>query len=179
MRTLLMTADLIPLRPISTNDAITDIVQGKAYSVEDHPTKRYRSTSGFEIPAPIAIAAFRHVNLPGHFYGPAKLTNENLFMRDDGQCVYCKGRSDLTRDHVVPTSKGGKNEWPNVVTSCGTCNLKKGNKLHKTNDDGFWTWDVFDQKSGEAHEMVLMFKPKAPSKIEISRRKSFKKFRIG
>ena len=36
---------------------------------------------------------------------------------------------DLTFDHVIPRSRGGRTTWENVVTSCGTCNLSKGNKM--------------------------------------------------
>ena len=56
------------------------------------------------------------------------LTNENLFKRDLNICGYC-GRhynvSKLSRDHIHPTSKGGKNIWQNVVTSCKGCNHAK------------------------------------------------------
>lgn len=61
------------------------------------------------------------------------LTNENLFIRDQHVCAYCGETfkfSDLSRDHVYPTSKGGPDIWENVVTSCWWCNNKKGDKLH-------------------------------------------------
>ena len=49
------------------------------------------------------------------------LTNASMFRRDGHLCMYC-GRQfrdhDLTRDHVIPTSKGGKDTWTNVVTAC-------------------------------------------------------------
>ena len=34
----------------------------------------------------------------------------------------------LTIDHVIPRSRGGKNDWLNLVTACKKCNQKKGNK---------------------------------------------------
>ena len=37
--------------------------------------------------------------------------------------------ADLTFDHVVPRSRGGRTLWTNVVTACGTCNLMKGSRL--------------------------------------------------
>ncbi len=59
------------------------------------------------------------------------LTNRELFRRDHQLCLYC-GRdfreSDLTRDHVVPISQGGKNLWSNVVTACKRCNTHKGGR---------------------------------------------------
>jgi hypothetical protein len=40
-----------------------------------------------------------------------------------------KPRECLTRDHLVPISRGGLNEWTNVVTACSSCNTRKGNHL--------------------------------------------------
>ena len=60
------------------------------------------------------------------------LTNRSLFKRDQNLCLYCgKEYSDrlLTRDHVIPVSRGGKDIWNNVVSACRACNQKKGNRL--------------------------------------------------
>jgi hypothetical protein len=46
-------------------------------------------------------------------------------------CMYCGNKNyplSLTRDHVVPLSKGGKDQWSNVVTACRNCNIRKGNR---------------------------------------------------
>jgi CRISPR/Cas system Type II protein with McrA/HNH and RuvC-like nuclease domain len=51
-----------------------------------------------------------------------------IYKRDQYQCVYCGSNKDLTLDHVMPKSRGGGNDWTNLVTSCFKCNLKKGNK---------------------------------------------------
>ena len=59
------------------------------------------------------------------------LTNVSLFRRDQHVCLYCGkdfSESDLTRDHVVPISRGGQDDWMNVVSSCRRCNQRKGNK---------------------------------------------------
>ena len=61
-------------------------------------------------------------------------TRFNLFLRDGFRCQYCGNRGELTFDHVIPRSLGGKTTWDNVVTSCRRCNTFKGNKLvNKTN----------------------------------------------
>ena len=59
-----------------------------------------------------------------------------LFLRDEFTCQYCgyKGK-DLTFDHVVPKSRGGKTRWDNVVAACQTCNLRKAAKT--TSQAGF------------------------------------------
>jgi len=56
----------------------------------------------------------------------AAFTRFNLFLRDEFSCQYCGARGDLTFDHVVPRSRGGRTTWENVVAACGPCNLKKG-----------------------------------------------------
>ena len=60
-----------------------------------------------------------------------RLTRRNLFARDKHQCQYC-GKSfspiDLSVDHVIPRSRGGKTSWENVVCCCLRCNSKKGDR---------------------------------------------------
>ena len=59
------------------------------------------------------------------------LTNQALFARDQSLCLYCGrefSRSALTRDHVQPVSKGGRDIWENVVSACIHCNSRKGNR---------------------------------------------------
>jgi len=59
------------------------------------------------------------------------LTNASLFARDQYLCMYCgKGysRQLLTRDHVVPLSRGGRDIWENVVCACFQCNSRKGGR---------------------------------------------------
>ena len=50
-----------------------------------------------------------------------------LFLRDEFACQYCGATGDLTFDHVVPRSRGGRTTWENVVAACGRCNLRKAN----------------------------------------------------
>ncbi len=60
------------------------------------------------------------------------LTNRELFLRDAHLCMYCGKQfeeSNLTRDHVIPISRGGKDRWLNVVAACRNCNTRKGNRI--------------------------------------------------
>ena len=60
------------------------------------------------------------------------LTNRALFNRDQNVCLYCGKQfkeCDLSRDHVIPVSRGGQDQWTNVVTACKRCNARKGNLL--------------------------------------------------
>lgn len=64
--------------------------------------------------------------------GTPALDNRALFARDRQICGYCGNhfvQADLTRDHIHPLSKGGINHWSNVVTSCKSCNNRKGDHL--------------------------------------------------
>lgn len=60
------------------------------------------------------------------------LTNRALFERDNYQCLFCGHHfayPELTRDHIVPRSRGGRDTWENVVAACRRCNQHKGNRL--------------------------------------------------
>ena len=62
---------------------------------------------------------------------PLGAGNDLLFRRDRYTCAYCAmqyPRHLLTRDHVVPRSRGGKDTWTNCVTACRACNQAKGAK---------------------------------------------------
>lgn len=63
-----------------------------------------------------------------------RFNRRNLFGRDKNTCQYCgmvKPLAQLSFDHVIPTSRGGKTTWENVVCCCLKCNGKKGDKLPK------------------------------------------------
>ena len=60
------------------------------------------------------------------------LSNPKLFVRDRHMCAYCGGlfhADDLTREHIVPTSRRGHDTWMNCITACRACNGRKGNRL--------------------------------------------------
>lgn len=119
---------MVPLRR-----ALRLVIDGKAEIVEaDHalPVRTERRS----YPRPAVIRLVRFVHVPRRFR--RQVTNTFLFARDDYQCQYCgrhttdlKNRESLTRDHLIPLSRGGTNVWTNVVTACSTCNTKKANRL--------------------------------------------------
>jgi 5-methylcytosine-specific restriction endonuclease McrA len=60
-----------------------------------------------------------------------RFSKTNVYLRDLYTCQYCSNefiRKDLTLDHVLPLSKGGKTNWSNIVAACMRCNTAKGNK---------------------------------------------------
>lgn len=71
----------------------------------------------------------KHLAHDKHFI--PHLTNRALFRRDGHICLYCGEQftqMDLTRDHIIPMSRGGSDNWENVVTACYRCNNQKGNR---------------------------------------------------
>ena len=80
-----------------------------------------------EMPLPSVIALKQYVKPAAR---PA-FTRFNVFLRDRFSCQYCGGGlpvQELTFEHVMPRSRGGRTTWENVVTACGDCNLRKGNR---------------------------------------------------
>jgi len=66
------------------------------------------------------------------FHQVPPLNNRELFRRDRHMCAYCAGEFNffrLTRDHIRPLSRGGRDTWMNVVTACRQCNGQKRNRL--------------------------------------------------
>ncbi|MCG8378344.1 MAG: HNH endonuclease [Proteobacteria bacterium] len=85
--------------------------------------------SKVEINSIIAIKRSSHHKRAKRTIPP--LTNRELFLRDAYLCMYCGSKYNdnlLTRDHVVPISRGGTDRWSNVVTACRHCNTRKGNR---------------------------------------------------
>ena len=71
---------------------------------------------------PTIIRLLKYV---GYQSNGLKVNRNRIYRRDGYECVYCGSKKELTLDHVIPKSKGGKNEWTNLVTSCFNCNVKK------------------------------------------------------
>ncbi len=79
-----------------------------------------------------SIIATRQSRFSRHIKrGTPPLNNRELFLRDGNLCMYCGQefrRQSLTRDHVIPLSRKGRDRWSNVVTACKHCNARKGNR---------------------------------------------------
>ena len=74
-------------------------------------------------PMPTVIRLHRYISLP---YKGVMLTRQNIFKRDNHHCQYFGTAEDLTLDHVLPKSRGGKTNWDNLATACKRCNSRKG-----------------------------------------------------
>ena len=133
IRVVVLNSTYEPLNIVPAKKAILKIFEGKATVLETHPTKVVRSVnSSMKIPTQIILKKW--VKAPPTFRIPAQLggNNKNLFIRDRYTCQYCgrhkkdlRENEKLTRDHVYPLARGGKDVWENVVTACSSCNNKK------------------------------------------------------
>lgn len=96
----------------------------KAELLHEDPTRKIRTVDDqFDYPSVIRLRRF--INIP---YTRIVLSRKNVMKRDRHACQYCGTKSDLTLDHVLPKSRGGRDSWENLVTACTRCNVKKGNR---------------------------------------------------
>ena len=135
--TLVISPGYLPIGTVSVRRAVQLYVDGKAEIERAHPTRRFRSMK-LVVPAPRVLRLRAGVKLPARLFGAAPLggSNHNLFDRDGRRCLYC-GRTEaqvrrtgqrLTRDHVMPLSRGGPDAWRNVATACEPCNNLKADR---------------------------------------------------
>lgn len=129
---LALNASYEPLTIVPPRRAVRLVLDGKAEVLEVDGSRRFRSARRV-LPFPSVIRLVRYVHVPRRFR--RQVTNTFLFARDEYSCQYCgkhsselRGRQFLTRDHILPTSRGGLNAWDNVVTSCSPCNNRKGSR---------------------------------------------------
>jgi 5-methylcytosine-specific restriction endonuclease McrA len=130
MDTLVLNSDgqpisLLPPSTINWKEAVTYIWLDKVHVLEWYDDWVVSSASWeTRVPAVIMLKEmYRRKRNP-------RFTRYNLYLRDMFTCQYCiatHAQSNLSMDHVLPISKGGKTNWTNIVTACKTCNGKKGN----------------------------------------------------
>src|SRR5210317_1412224 len=131
--TLLLNADAqpvsyLPLSAIQWKESITYLWLDKVTVLEWYDDWIVRSASWeTRVPAVIMLKEMQRRRRKPRF------SKTNLYVRDVYTCQYCNTpytRNNLTLDHVIPISKGGRTNWENIVAACGPCNTRKGNKTH-------------------------------------------------
>ena len=123
-RVLVLNAGYEPLGLTSIKRGVVLVQLGRAEVVVN--TEQVLRTPGRPYPIPSIIRLKRMIRRPP---GRLALSRRNVFRRDRYTCQYCGRRGvELTLDHVVPKSRGGKSTWENLVAACKACNAKKGNR---------------------------------------------------
>ena len=119
---LVLNASYEPLNITSWRRATVLIIKGKAESLEEDSNHNIRQ----EFKAPTVIRLRQFIKVP---YREIPLTRKNVFQRDQNCCKYCgQTNKKLSIDHVIPRSRGGTDNWENVITACLQCNVSKGNR---------------------------------------------------
>lgn len=97
-------------------------------AAERRPNDDWLRAVQFDIQVPRVIRLLAYDRVPRQ---NLRFSRRNLFARDGHRCQYC-GRSfpvsQLSIDHVIPRSRGGRTSWANVVSACLTCNTRKGGR---------------------------------------------------
>lgn len=142
--TLVLNESWIAIHTVPVRHALRLLFTGAAKAIqpetyESHPFEDWadlavdsgepciRSVSlSLRVPEVIVLTRYNGLPNPG-----AVFTRRNLFRRDHNTCQYCgrkPGTSELSIDHVMPRSRGGKSSWENCVLACMTCNRRKANR---------------------------------------------------
>jgi 5-methylcytosine-specific restriction endonuclease McrA len=125
---LLLNITYEPLKIINWKRAITLLFLEKVEVVEEY-SREIHSVS-FTIKLPSVVRLLMMVKKPKT---PVKFSRQNIYARDKYKCQYCGRRfptEELTYDHIIPKSRGGKTKWKNIVTCCIQCNRKKGGRTN-------------------------------------------------
>lgn len=144
--TLVLNASYEPVNVINANRAVVLILNGKAEAILDTERLCGSGSGGTTLMFPSVVRLKTMRNIPRVRQVP--LSRRALFQRDRQTCQYCGDKpTSLEVEHVIPRSKGGKNNWLNVVAACRNCNAHKR-----------------DRTPAEAG-MILLQKPYAPTRM--------------
>ena len=130
---LVLNADFRPLSyfPLSLwawQDAVKAVFLHRVNIVSEYDNVVRSPSLSMRLPSVIALKQYIPVSRRPAF------TRFNVFLRDSFACQYCNTgfpTPELTFDHLIPRSRGGRTEWTNVLTACTRCNLSKGDRLPK------------------------------------------------
>lgn len=128
---LVLNADYQPLSyyPLSLwpwQDAVKAMFRDSVTVVSEYERIVRSPSWEIKLPSVLVLKEFVPVRRTPAF------TRFNVFLRDGWACQYCGDQfktNDLTFDHVIPRSRGGRTSWDNIVAACRCCNLKKGSKM--------------------------------------------------
>ena len=131
---LVLNADYRPLSyyPLSLwswQDSIKSAFLDRVTIVNNYDRIVRSPSFSMKLPSVIALKSYIKPKSNPNF------TRFNVFLRDKFMCQYCGSNSELTFDHLLPRSKGGKTDWNNVVTACSSCNVQKGGRLFYDNSE--------------------------------------------
>jgi 5-methylcytosine-specific restriction endonuclease McrA len=123
---LVLNATYEPINVTAVRRAMVLLLKGVAQAEEMHNAEVHSAANAHRVPSVIRLLAYRHIPQQSR-----ALSRKNILLRDRNTCQFC-GRvfpsSELTLDHVVPRSRGGRSSWENLVACCYRCNNSKGDR---------------------------------------------------
>lgn len=123
---LVLNASYEPINICVARDALKLVFKGAA--LIEAVSKQVVRTARMDVPIPDVIRLVRYRRVPRQ---SRSVSRKGILLRDGFTCQYCgvrKAAGDLTKDHVIPRSRGGDSSWENIVSACFPCNNKKGNR---------------------------------------------------
>lgn len=123
MKVIVLNADFSPINVTTFKQGFKLVYKGKAEVIDTYDDFVAQFTK--RVLRPKIIRLLKFVSLPYRKLAPTK---NNIFRRDGFECGYCLSKDDLTLDHIIPRSRGGRDSWDNLVTCCKRCNNDKDNK---------------------------------------------------
>src|ERR1700689_1258828 len=123
---LVLNATFEPINITAVRRAMILLLKGVAQAEEMNHTEVHSTSRAMRVPSVIRLLAYRHIPQQTR-----ALSRKNILLRDRNTCQFC-GRifaaAELTLDHVVPRSRGGRSSWENLVACCYQCNNRKGDR---------------------------------------------------
>lgn len=160
LRTLVLNADYRPLStwPLSlvpAQDAVRAVYRDRATVVETWDAVFRSPSIEIKIPKVIALRSYAPIS------AEPKFCRRSILLRDRYCCQYCGKRfesAELTFDHVVPRSAGGKTEWANILSACVSCNARKRDQMPN-----------YSGKKGKQTGLRPLKEPRRPTTAELLR----------
>ena len=154
---LVLNADYRPLSyyPLSLwcwQDSVKSVFLDRVTIVSNYDRVIRSPSLNMKLPSVIALKHFVRTQSNPNF------TRFNVFLRDKFSCQYCGSGDELTFDHLLPRSRGGKTNWDNVVTACSSCNVQKGGRL-LSNSKMLLQKKPFQPSTEDLHENGKNFPP--------------------
>jgi len=113
------------LNTVSWRRAITLVMTGKTEVIK-YADRVVKLANGKFLQVPVLIKLLKVIRTI--YRNRVPFSKRNVMVRDNYKCCYCGCNNELTIDHVIPSSRGGKTEFENCITCCMTCNSKKGDR---------------------------------------------------
>jgi len=127
-RVIVLNCDYTFINTVSLKKAIKYIVSDKVEVVKSAPDLFKNSEGTVCIKIPLIVRLIKMIR--SIYKSRVPYSKRNIFVRDNYVCQYCskKLKTNLSVDHIIPSSRGGKTNFENCVTACKPCNNKKDNK---------------------------------------------------